>query len=251
MPEPGTLYVVATPIGNQEDITLRAIKTLRRVDLILAEDTRRARVLTERYRIRAHVSSCFPGNERQRGLEILEHLAQGRSVAVISEAGTPGLSDPGAQVVAQAVQAGYDICPIPGPSALSAALSASGFPGRMVLFVGFLPRRPGRRLREIESARGTADILVIYENPVRLPGLLRAIEQALGDPEVIVAREMSKIHEEFLRGRASTVLAGLQNRSPKGEVTVLVRLDQEKIEGGEDGEDPHHGRDRVHGSGAE
>lgn len=229
------LYVVSTPIGNLEDITLRAIRVLRKVDLILAEDTRKAAILLQRYRIRKPVMSCFPGNERGRAPQILDALGEGKSVALISESGTPCFSDPGMHVVAEATRAGFSVIPIPGPSSMLACLASTGFSGRKVLFLGFLPRRTSRKKRELEAGKMAADLLVILENPHRMQETLKVVRDVLQDPEVTVGREMTKLHEEFLRGRASEVLQLLEERPPRGEMVLAVHLTERGVD--QDGED--------------
>jgi 16S rRNA (cytidine1402-2'-O)-methyltransferase len=219
----GTLYVVATPIGNLEDITVRALRVLKEVDLIACEDTRHTRSLLTRYAIGTPTTSYHEHNERERAAELLERLGAGGRVALVSDAGTPGVSDPGYRLVAGAAERGIPVVPIPGPSAAVAALSVSGLPTDSFLFVGFLPpKRSARRARleELVSARAT---LVLYEAPHRIAATLADALDVLGDREAVVGREMTKIHEEFVRGRLSRALETLDPSRRRGEFVLVIR----------------------------
>lgn len=219
---PGTLFIVATPIGNLEDITLRAVRTLREADLIAAEDTRHTRKLLSHLGIAKPLISYFDHNHQVRGERILSALAEGKSVALVSDAGTPTISDPGYRLVRDAVTRGVRTVPVPGPSAVIAALSASGLPTDSFAFVGFLPPRGAKRreaLRELASARMT---IVLYESPRRVVGTLSELLEVLGDRETVIARELTKIHETFLRGRLSAIVNGNPLSPLKGEVVILV-----------------------------
>ncbi len=215
----GTLYVVGTPIGNLEDVTLRALRILREVDLIAAEDTRRARVLLKHYGITTSVTSYYDANERQKLGRILAALEEG-DVALISEAGMPGISDPGYVLLRAAIERGIPVVPIPGPSAHTAALVVSGLPTDRFLFVGFLPRkRPEVALEPLAELPFT---LVFYEAPHRLIHTLQAMLMVLGDRELALCRELTKVHEEVWRGHIAQALTWLEAHPPRGEYTLVV-----------------------------
>ena len=217
----GTLYLVATPIGNLEDITLRALRVLREVSLIAAEDTRQTRKLLDRYDIHQPLVSYFEHNERARVGMLLDHLQQG-DLALVSEAGMPAISDPGYALVKAAIEAGIAVVPIPGPSAPIAALAASGLPTDQFLYLGFLPRRTSERRKLLQSVAAEPRTLVAFEAPHRLVNSLEDVLAELGDRRVVVARELTKIHEEFLRGTARDVLGRLNESPPRGEVTLVI-----------------------------
>jgi len=220
---PGQLYVVATPIGNLEDITYRAVRVLGEADLIACEDTRQTRKLLDHYGIRKPTISYHEHNEAERTEELVARLVAGASVALVSDAGTPLLSDPGYRLVRAAVDAGIAVVPVPGPSAALSALAASGLPTDSFHFGGFLPSKPGQRAHALEALAEEQATLIFYEAPHRILEALEAVEQALGDRPVVVARELTKIHEEFLRGTAAEVRAQLAARdSIKGEFTLLI-----------------------------
>ncbi len=218
----GTLYVVATPIGNLEDITLRAIRILKDVRLIAAEDTRRTRILLDKYLISTPLTSLYDQNEAKKSGLLIAKLLQGEDVAYVSDAGTPGISDPGYILVRDALSQGIRVAPIPGASALIAALSVSGLPMDTFIFLGFLPSKSIRRRQLLTSLRAEERTLIFYESPHRLLASLNDIAEVLGDREVVVSREMTKVYEEFLRGSAAEVTAGMGNGSVKGEVTLIV-----------------------------
>jgi 16S rRNA (cytidine1402-2'-O)-methyltransferase len=218
----GTLYVVATPIGNLEDITLRAIRILKEVRLIAAEDTRRTRILLDKYAISTPLTSLYDQNEAEKSGFLIARLLMGEDVAYVSDAGTPGISDPGYILVREAVLRGIRVAPIPGASALIAALSVSGLPMDSFEFLGFLPSKSVRRRKLLTSLREVEKTLIFYESPHRLQASLKDIAEVLGDREVVVSREMTKIHEEFLRGPVGVVTAGIGNGAVKGEVTLIV-----------------------------
>lgn len=218
----GILYVVATPIGNMEDITLRAIRVLREVDLIAAEDTRRTGKLLAAHHIDTPITSLHDQNERQKSHVIINRLNKGMDVAYVSDAGTPGLSDPGYVLINQAIVEQIRIVPIPGPSAVVTALSVSGLPMNRFLFHGFLPPKTGRRrhlLAELAHETGT---LVFYESPNRLRPALDDIKDVLGDRQIVVLRELTKMYEEIVRGTVSEALETFRDRDIKGEVTLIV-----------------------------
>lgn len=218
----GTLYVVATPIGNLEDITLRAIRILKGVRLIAAEDTRRTRVLLAKYGILTPMTSLHDQNEAKKSGLLIARLLNGEAVAYVSDAGTPGISDPGYILVREAVSLGIRVAPVPGASALIAALSVSGLPMDSFLFLGFLPSKSPRRRRLLTSLREEKRTLIFYESPHRLLASMSDVAALLGDREVVVSREMTKIYEEFLRGPAGDVLERLGDGTIRGEVTLIV-----------------------------
>lgn len=217
---PGTLFVVATPIGNLEDITLRALRTLRSVSVIAAEDTRRTANLLQRYEIPTPTVSFHEHNERARTAELMRRLEEGDSVAVVSDAGTPLISDPGARLVAAAVERGIRVEPIPGASAVLAALTAAGLATDRFTFLGFAPARRAERLRWLQSVRGLGGTLVYFESPNRIAASLEAVREILGERQIVLARELTKLHETFTRGWISEILA--RPLETRGEYTVLV-----------------------------
>jgi 16S rRNA (cytidine1402-2'-O)-methyltransferase len=220
---PGTLYVVATPIGNLDDITYRAVRTLREVDLIACEDTRHTLNLLDHYGIRKPTVSYHEHNEATRALELAAKLAAGANIALVSDAGVPLVSDPGYRLVTAAIQTGIRVIPIPGPSALLTALAGAGLATDAFHFGGFLPAKAGQRVRTLEALKSEEATLVFYEAPHRIVQALKDVEQALGPRTVVVARELTKIHEEFLRGTAAEVRAMLESRDVvKGEITLLI-----------------------------
>jgi 16S rRNA (cytidine1402-2'-O)-methyltransferase len=218
----GTLFIVATPIGNLEDMTFRAVRILKEVDLIAAEDTRHSRKLLSHYGISRPLTSYFDHNKEIKGGYILDRLREGLSVALISDAGTPCISDPGYQLVRDAAAAGIRIEPIPGPSAAIAALSASGLPTSSFVFEGFLPSRQGKRREMLAALEGEQRLLVFYESPNRLQSTLTDMIAVLGDREALVAREMTKVYEEFVRGPLSRIAEKFSGDKVRGEVVVLV-----------------------------
>jgi 16S rRNA (cytidine1402-2'-O)-methyltransferase len=218
----GTLYVVATPIGNLEDITLRALRVLREVDLVAAEDTRRTRSLLQAYGVRAPVVSYFEQNQARRGPELLRRLQAGARIALVTDAGTPGVSDPGFRLVRLCREADVPVVPIPGVSAVVAALSAAGVPGDRFVFEGFLPPKPGRRVARLRALHALDRPVVLYESPYRVLATLVAIEAVFGEAEVVLARELTKRFEEFRRGTAAALRAALGGAEIRGEVTLIV-----------------------------
>jgi len=218
----GTLYIVATPIGNLEDITIRAIRILKEVCLIAAEDTRRTRILLDKYQIPTPLTSLYDQNEMKKSGLILAKLQKGEDVAYVSDAGTPGISDPGYILVKEAIARGIRVAPVPGSSALVAALSVSGLPMDSFVFLGFLPAKSVRRRRLLASLKQEERTLVFYESPRRLLSCLYDIEELLGEREVVVSREMTKFYEEFLRGPAGRLVTGLRDVQIRGEVTLVV-----------------------------
>ena len=217
----GTLYIVSTPIGNLEDITLRALRVLGEVDCICAEDTRTTRKLLAHYHIRNRLVSCHANNIKQRIPQIISRLQQGERVALVSEAGTPGISDPGHALVMAAVREGIAVVPIPGPSAVIAALVASGLPTNRFVFEGFLPRKKGRqtKLLQLKDEPGT---IVLYESPQRVRKTIEDIVNIFGNRYIVLARELTKRFEEFIRGYASDILQLLDEGEMKGEIVLLI-----------------------------
>ncbi len=218
----GVLYLVGTPIGNLGDLSERARETLSSVALVAAEDTRRSGRLLRGLDIRKPLVSMFEGNEEQRAAELVERLEAGEDVAVVTDGGMPSISDPGYRVVQLALEHGIDVRVVPGPSAAIAALVLSGLPTDRFVFEGFLPRRPGDRGRRLQALQHDPRTIVFFESPRRLPTLLGAIVATWGDRRVAVCREMTKLHEEVLRGRAGEVLEAIGDRQLKGEVAVVV-----------------------------
>jgi 16S rRNA (cytidine1402-2'-O)-methyltransferase len=217
----GTLHLVATPIGNLEDVTLRALRVLREADLVLAEDTRRTRVLLDRHAIPQRPRSLHEHNEAARVAEVLALLDAGKQIALVSDDGTPLVSDPGALLVAAAFAAGHSVVPLPGASAVIASLVGSGIAATPFTFLGFLPRKAGERDRLLGPLRTRSETLVLFESPRRVAATLRALAAQLGDRAACVARELTKVHEEVARG----TLAELADRfagGARGEVTIVV-----------------------------
>lgn len=220
----GILYLVGTPIGNLEDITYRAVRTLKEVQLIACEDTRQTQKLLNHYGIEAHTTSYHEHNELTRSAELVMQMEQGKSIALVSDAGMPGISDPGFRLVTLAIRHHIPVVPIPGPSAFLSALVASGLPTDAFRFLGFLPSKEGQRAKLLEQVRNSTRTIIFYEAPHRLIETVEEITQILG-PErpIVVAREVTKIHEEFLRGTAQDVLAQLKGREEvRGEITLLI-----------------------------
>jgi 16S rRNA (cytidine1402-2'-O)-methyltransferase len=217
----GTLYIVSTPIGNLEDITFRAVKVLSSVNLIAAEDTRKTKVLLDHYNISKPMVSYFDHNERFRSIQLVERLLAGESVAVVSDAGTPGISDPAYRIVRDSIEHGIQVIPVPGPSALLAALVVSGLPTDSFVFEGFLPVKKGRKTR-LEILKSETRTIVLYESPHRMARTLQDLLEHFGDRQVAIGREISKKFEEFLRGTISEILPKLANSTPRGEFVILI-----------------------------
>ena len=219
----GILYLVATPIGNLEDITLRALRILREVNLIAAEDTRHTRKLLTRYEIKTPLISYHEHNKEARLGELLGRLASGSSIALVSDAGTPGLSDPGYELVRAALDAGYTVTPIPGPAAPIAALVASGLPTDAFVFLGYLPRKTSENNRLLSGLVTERRTILAFEVPHRLRATLAAMEHAFGpDRPVAVCRELTKLHEEIMRGSLAEVRAHFESAEPRGEITLVI-----------------------------
>jgi 16S rRNA (cytidine1402-2'-O)-methyltransferase len=219
---PGIIYIVATPIGNLEDITLRALRVLKEVAVVAAEDTRHTQILLSHYDIHTPLTSYHEHNEKTKSQELVTRLARGQNVALVSDAGTPAISDPGFRLVVRAIRAGVRIIPVPGASALTAVLSASGLPTDRFVFEGFLPARKTQRRERLQTLRDETRTLIFYEAPHRLKDTLGDIRELLGNREAVLAREVSKIHEEFLRGPVSELVRALGSGDIRGEVTLII-----------------------------
>lgn len=219
----GTLYIVATPIGNLEDITLRALRVLKEVDLIAAEDTRHSRILLNAYNIKTPLISLHEHNEKERSKLVISRIKNGISIAYVSDAGTPCVSDPGYHLVHMALQNQISVIPIPGPSALITALSVCGFPADHFLFCGFLPPKENRRRRFLESIKDEEKTIIFYESPARIIDALKDVYDVLGDRPIVVARELTKVFEEIKRGRISDMLSQVPVVKTKGEFTVILQ----------------------------
>ena len=219
----GTLYLVATPIGNLADITHRALQILNDVDLIACEDTRHTHKLLTHYNITTKTISYYEHNEQRRTSELIERLKQGANIAVVSDAGTPSISDPGFRLVRAAIENEISIIPVPGPSALIAALIAAGLPTDEFFFAGFLPSRTNARRARLTELQGVPGTLIFYESPHRLAETLKDAYEILGEREAVVARELTKLHEEIRRGRLSQLTADYAEKSDtRGEIVVLI-----------------------------
>ena len=218
----GTLYLVATPIGNLEDITLRALRVLKECDVVAAEDTRYTGQLLKHFGISKPMLSYFQFNEAARSREIVERLKRGEKIALVTDAGTPGISDPGERVVKSALAAGCRVEAVPGPCALVAALSASGLPAGEFHFLGFLPHKSGQRRRQLEAVKGVPGTLVLYESPHRIMKLLAELAELYPDRKVVLARELTKKFEEFKAGSPAELLLEMEKRPAKGVFVVLV-----------------------------
>ena len=216
------LFLVGTPIGNLQDITLRALQTLKEVPLIAAEDTRVTHRLLTHHQIQTRLTSYHEHSKPDQLATLLAHL-ENQDLALVSDAGMPGLSDPGYELVRAAVQRGHRVIPIPGPSAGVTALVASGLPGNEYLYLGFLPRRPAARQRLLESVSGERRTLIAFESPHRLLNTLKNIQETLGEQRpLVVARELTKLHEEIRRGTAGELVAYYSDRPPRGEITLVI-----------------------------
>ncbi len=218
----GILYIVATPIGNLRDITYRAVEVLREVDLVAAEDTRKTKILLDFYEISKPMVSYYSHNEHRRVPELINRMQYGTSVALVTDAGTPGISDPAYAIVHAAIDAGIAVIPLPGPTAFVSALVASGLPTDAFVFEGFLPMKKGRQtmLRRLAQEERT---VVLYESPHKISKTLNEIHEHFGDRYIVIARELTKKFEEFLRGPVSVVSKELENRAVKGEFVIVIK----------------------------
>jgi 16S rRNA (cytidine1402-2'-O)-methyltransferase len=220
--EKGTLFVVATPLGNLKDITLRALEVLKGSDLIAAEDTRRTQKLLSAHDLHVSLVSFNENNKHRKMPYLLERLEQGQQVSLVTDGGTPGISDPGRELVQETRKSQIPVVPIPGPSALTCALSASGLPGDSFVFLGFLPRRKSRRKKILQEMNEQKRTVIFYEAPHRIKNLLEEIQSVLGEREVVLARELTKVYEEILAGPVSGLIRQLADREPRGEYTLLL-----------------------------
>lgn len=218
----GILYVVSTPLGNLEDITLRALRVLKEVDCIAAETVEHTRNLCRHYGIATKLTSFNQHNQRKKGPELIEELKSGRSVALVTNAGTPAVSDPGVFLVSEALTEGLKVSPVPGPSAVTAALSASGMRADSFLFCGFLSHRRGKRRKELETLKNLPYTLVFFESPHRLVDMLEDVKDVLGDRLLVLHKEMTKLFEEAVQGSVSDLLNGLEQEEVRGEYTLVV-----------------------------
>lgn len=218
----GILYVVSTPIGNLEDITLRALRILKEVDLIAAEDTRRTRKLLSFYDIHTPLTSYFAHNEARKGAQLISKLKEGRQVALVSDAGTPGISDPGYRLLQSAWKEDIQLIPIPGASAVTAVLSISGLSDQGFLFEGFLPPKTKKRREKLEQLKEEARTVILFESPHRFTATLADMEEILGERQILIARELTKKFEELLRGTPAQIREKLGERKPRGEFTLII-----------------------------
>jgi 16S rRNA (cytidine1402-2'-O)-methyltransferase len=226
----GTLYLVSTPIGNLEDITHRAVRLLSEVDVIACEDTRHTRKLLNHYGINTKTVSYHEHNERERAAELLKLMESGADVAIVTDAGTPGISDPGFRLTRLAVDNGVRVVPVPGASAVITALVASGIPTDEFFFGGFLPARSGARRTRLKELGTVPATLVFYEAPHRIAGTLKDAYEVLGERQAVVARELTKVHEEIVRGRLSELAARFNSESARGEIVLLIDRTEIKTE---------------------
>lgn len=226
----GTLFVVATPIGNLEDITFRALRTIKEAGIIAAEDTRQTKKLLAHYGIHTRLTSYFEHNEVEKAPLLIEKLKQGSDIALVSDAGTPGISDPGFRLIRLAVENSIPVVSIPGPSALISVLSVSGLPLDEFTFKGFVPAQASQRKKFLLGLKTPNHTFVMFESARRIKDTLDGILEVIGDPDVIIAREMTKLHEEILRGKASALKDGIKDRELKGEITLMVRTGEAQKE---------------------
>lgn len=223
--EIGTLYVVATPIGNLEDITLRALRILKEVDLIAVEDSRRAKILLNHYQITTPLTSFYSAKQKTQALHLTEKLLNGTSIALITEAGSPGISDPGHYLVSKAQEAGIKVIPIPGASALVSAIMASGMNSYAFTFYGFLPPKGGKRRKALNSIAFSPHPVVLYESPYRIKKTLKELHETLGERKVFIGREMTKLYEEYLNLSLSDAIRHFEENKPRGEFTIILMVE--------------------------
>ena len=228
MPEIGVLYIVSTPIGNLEDITLRALRILKEISLIAAEDTRLTRKLLTHYNISTSIVSYYEHNSFARIPKIIDHLNTGKDVAVVTDAGTPGISDPAYKLIRAAIEIGSRIEAIPGPSASITALTASGLPTDRFIFEGFLPRKKGRKAKLTRLSAIEATV-IFYESPKRIVRTLKDILEFMGDRPAVIGRELTKLHEEMIRGNVSKLLSHFTQKTPRGEFVIMIGKDDPNV----------------------
>jgi 16S rRNA (cytidine1402-2'-O)-methyltransferase len=239
-PRTGRLYIVSTPIGNLEDITFRAVRILKEVGIIAAEDTRHTKQLCTHFGIHTPLTSYHDFNKEEKAAVLLQKLRSGTDIALVSDAGTPVISDPGYFLITRSIEAGIHVVPVPGPSALLAALAAAGLPTDAFRFEGFLPRKEGARMKRIASLRDDPASLILFESPHRIEKLLAALRAGMGNRRAVLARELTKRFEEFRRGTLDELLAQVRSHAPKGEITLVVEgtAKRKRAEaGGHDGEE--------------
>ena len=220
--DPGVLYVVSTPIGNLEDITLRALRVLKEADIVAAEDTRRTGVLLSVNGISARMTSFSAHNSNRKAPGLVAKLREGVSIALVSDSGTPGISDPGSVLISESIKAGIIVTAVPGPTAAVAALTLSGKPANKFVFEGFLSNKSSRRKKQLEKLKNEERTVVIYESPHRITGFLRDLLEVCGDREIAVARELTKKFEEIKRGQTSEILEHFEKTKPRGEFIVVL-----------------------------
>jgi 16S rRNA (cytidine1402-2'-O)-methyltransferase len=218
----GTLFVVATPIGNLEDITFRAVRTLGEVNLIAAEDTRQTKILLTRYSINTATTSYHKFNIKSKTSYLIDLLKQGKNIALVSDSGTPGISDPGYELIREAASQGIRVEPIPGPSAVVTALAVSGLPTDRFVFEGFLPKKPGKKFKKLKELKDETRTIIMYESPYRLAKTLEGIQNVFGDRQIAVCRELTKKFEEVIRGKVSDILKGIKEKKLRGEMVVVI-----------------------------
>ena len=223
----GTLYLVATPIGNLSDVSARAIETLKNVEVIACEDTRHTQKLLNHLGVRVKTVSYHEHNEAERAGELLKTLSEGGSVAVVSDAGTPGINDPGSSIIHSAIFHGINVVPIPGPTAFVSAVIGSGMPTDTILFAGFLPSRRSERRRRLEELRSIPATIAVFETPHRIAASLADCLDVLGDRKAALARELTKLHEEFLRGTISQLISAISSAKPRGEFVLVIDRERE------------------------
>jgi len=221
------LYLVSTPIGNLEDVTLRALRVLKEVELIACEDTRHTRRLLDHFGISKPVISYHEHNELKRAGELAERLSRGESIALVTDAGTPGISDPAYRIVVAAIERGVTVTPVPGATAMITGLVASGLPTDSFLFAGFLPSKKQARRARLEQLRSERATLVFYETPHRIREALLDVREILGDRRAAIARELTKLHEQFIRGPVSEIIAHFDANEPRGEMTLVIAGNRE------------------------
>lgn len=219
---PATLFVVATPIGNLEDITFRAVRILSEVDLIAAEDTRRTKILLMKYNINTPMTSYHKFNIKSKTSHLIELLMQGKNIALVSDSGTPGISDPGFELIGASLDRDIRVEPIPGPSAAVTALTISGLPTDRFVFEGFLPKKPGKKVKKLKELKSESRTIIIYESPFRLIRTLEEVEKVMGDRQVAVCRELTKKFEEIVRGKAGEVLGKIKGSRVRGEIVLVI-----------------------------
>lgn len=216
------LYIVSTPIGNLADITLRALEVLKQVDLIACEDTRHTGILLKHYNISNKLTSFYEYNKKERTPEIIKLLKEGKSVALVSDAGTPGISDPGFYLIREVIKENLAVIPIPGPSALLSALVISGLPSDRFVFEGFLPKRAGRRHKKLQALKDETRTMIFYDSPYRITESLKDILEVFGDRPMVLVRELTKKFETIMRGKISEIIAQIENKKLKGEIVLVI-----------------------------